>query len=445
MEPDDRPAPPQRPALDIGRSSGFGLGPVGATAAIAAIAAIVITTALAFVIPRIVERHLLDATAGSIERTVDAIATLIGGTENLSADDVDDLQAEIEHALIGREIVRVKIWDRSGTIVVSDEERLIGETYEMADDLLAAFDGETIYGEPDFTRPENRYEADLGDLREYYVPVHNESGQVEFVFEVYEMSGHIPSTVGQIRTAVWIALGVGTAILLAALGAAGITNARAEKEQRERSRRLIGQLLEIQEAERTRIVGSLHDDVGQPLYRIMFGLQASRKMVEEGSAAYDELTGLEELVRQVDTTLRNELTTLRQEPGVEIDLESALTELIEVVEADTGLDIDFAADTDRELPLAHRATLYRAAKEALTNVDRHANARRVSVRLVEGRDTTMIEVLDDGTGSVAAPGLGLTTTRDRLEAIGGGIVVSEARHGGTRFVAWVPNEPEESA
>jgi signal transduction histidine kinase len=142
--------------------------------------------------------------------------------------------------------------------------------------------------------------------------------------------------------------------------------------------------------------------------------------------------------------LRSELTKLRDEPGIEIDLELALAELVEVMESETNLNIDFVSDVDSDLPLPHRATLYRAAKEALTNVDRHAHADHVIVRLIEGRDSTMVEVIDDGAGSMGPAGLGLTTTKDRIEAIGGGIELADAKGGGTRFVAWVPRSSSES-
>ncbi|MCL1594687.1 MAG: histidine kinase [Actinomycetia bacterium] len=442
MEREREEASKVRPPLEVSEARGLRLGPVGTTAAIAAIASLLVAVALAIIIPGIVERHLLAGTAESIQTTVNDIAESIRPSDSLNAQDVEKLQTEVEHSLLGREIVRVKIWDRTGTIIVSDEARLIGLTFEMSDDLLAAFSGEVIYEEPDLSRTENVYERDLGDLREYYVPVDSGSQGIEIVFEVYELAAHVVDTVDEIRYAIWVALGIGAIVLLGALGAAAVTNARVEKDRRDRSRRLIGQLIEVREKERTRIVGSLHDDIGQPLYRIMFGLQASKGMIEPGSPVDDELTKLDQLVRDVDTTLRSELTALRQEPGVEIDLESALIELVEVVEGETDLDIDFIADVDAVLPLAHRATLYSATKEALTNVGRHAHADTVMVRLVEGGDSTMIEVVDNGSGTMGPPGLGLTTTRDRLEAIGGGILVSDARGGGTRFVAWVPNGGE---
>ncbi len=440
MKPAADRSPTERASLDVGRRGRFDLGFVGATAAVAAVAAVAVAAALAFVIPSIVERHLLEGTANSIHDTIHEIADSIGPAGNLSEENLEALQSQIDRSLLGREIVRVKIWNDDGTIVFSDEPRLIGINYGLSDDLLVAFNGDLVYETPSLTRPENVFERGLGDLREYYVPFHNSDEGVDFVFEVYEISDNLVDTVDNIRYAIWISLGLGAMALLAALAAATIANARAERRQKERSERLIRQLLEARDDERTRIIGALHDDIGQPLYRILFGLQATRAMVEQGSDAQNELLNLDSLVREVDATLRSELTALRDEPGVEIDLELALAELVEVAEAETDLEIDFESDVDADLPLAHRATLYRAAKEALTNVERHAHAVHVTVRLIEGRESTMVEVIDDGAGAIGNPGLGLTTTRDRLEAIGGGIQVEDAKGGGTRFVAWVPLE-----
>jgi len=440
MEPagDETQTQTQRPTLDVGRHGRFDLGFVGATAAVAAVAAVAVAVGLAFVIPGIVERHLLEGTANSIHDTMHEIAYSIDPAGNLTEENLEALQTQIDRSLLGREIVRVKIWNDSGIIVYSDEPRLIGTTYQLSDDLVAAFNGDLIFEKPTLSNPENEFERGLGDLREYYVPFHNSEQGVDFVFEVYELSDNLVETIGNIQYAVWISLGFGAVGLLVALAVATTANARAERRQKERSERLIRQLLEARDDERTRIIGALHDDIGQPLYRILFGLQASRAMIGQDSEAHEELANLDALVREVDATLRSELTALRDEPGVEIDLELALAELIEVTEAESDLTILFESDVVTDLPLAHRATLYRAAKEALTNVQRHAHAIHVTVHLVEGRDSTMVEVIDDGGGSSEGPGLGLTTTRDRLEAIGGGIRVEIAKGGGTRFVAWVP-------
>ncbi len=438
MEPLSGSEPKRRAQLDVRKGRRVDLGPVGATAVVAAFAAVAVAVILAVIIPDIVERHLLDAEANSIHDAVHEIAGLLDPGSDLTEADLAKLQSEVDRSLLGREVVRVKIWDDSGNILFSDESRLVGNTYAVSADLVAAFSGDLIYEEPDLTRPENLYEQGFGELREYYVPVDGGEQGIEIVFEVYELADKLVDTVTDIRNAVWMALGVGALLLLTALAAAGVANARAERRRQQRSERLISQLIEIREDERKRIVGALHDDIGQPLYRILYGLQATSGMVDEDSDVQQELSNLESLVREVDATLRSELTALREEPGVEIDLELALAELVEVMENETNLEIEFTSDVDTELPLPHRATLFRSAREALTNVDRHAHADHVTVRLIEGRDSTMVEVIDDGAGSLGVPGLGLTTTKDRLEAIGGGVAIDDALGGGTRFVAWVP-------
>ena len=303
MEPAPKHETTQRAPLEVGKRSRFDLGPVGATAIVAGVVAIAITIALGLVIPNIVEQHLLRSTANSIQTTVNEIASSTRPGHSLTEENASAFQDEVEHLLLGREIVRVKIWNAMGTIIFSDEERLIGRNYKMSHDIIAAFNGELIWEEPDLSRPENEYERGLGELREYYVPVDSGTQGVEVVFEVYELADALVETIANIRVAVWIALGSGTTILLVALTAAAVTNALAEGKRRARSERLISQLLEIQEDERTRIVGALHDDIGQPLYRILFGLQASRRMVDQGSEVDRELTRLDVLVREVDTAL----------------------------------------------------------------------------------------------------------------------------------------------
>jgi signal transduction histidine kinase len=105
-------------------------------------------------------------------------------------------------------------------------------------------------------------------------------------------------------------------------------------------------------------------------------------------------------------------------------------------------------DSDPPLPLVQN-TVYRVLQEALTNVARHAGARRVSVRLV--RDETMVElrVRDDGVGfepgavlagaaTVGRRGLGLQGMRERAALIGGAVQLESERGKGTMITARFP-------
>ena len=76
-------------------------------------------------------------------------------------------------------------------------------------------------------------------------------------------------------------------------------------------------------------------------------------------------------------------------------------------------------------------------QEALTNVTRHARARRAEVRLTYG-DELRVEVSDDGIGGSALPGNGIAGMRERAEALGGVLEAGPRPGGGFRVAARLP-------
>jgi len=76
------------------------------------------------------------------------------------------------------------------------------------------------------------------------------------------------------------------------------------------------------------------------------------------------------------------------------------------------------------------------------NVRIHAHATHVNIDVSRKRGNVLLEVSDDGSGVVGEPGLGITTMREHLEAIGGGVRLGPGRRGGTRLRAWVPAEEQ---
>ena len=85
-----------------------------------------------------------------------------------------------------------------------------------------------------------------------------------------------------------------------------------------------------------------------------------------------------------------------------------------------------------------RAVLFRAIREGVTNARKHASATVLTIRLSTTRTHIVAEVHDDGRGSSIESGLGLMTTRERLEAIGGTLDVGARGGRGTVFRATVP-------
>jgi two-component system, NarL family, sensor histidine kinase UhpB len=205
---------------------------------------------------------------------------------------------------------------------------------------------------------------------------------------------------------------------------------RLEVERRESGRRA----LLAQEAERARIAGGLHDEVGQVLTGVLLQLESEGRS-EEAKAA----------VRQALEEVRRIARELRPEMLEHLGLVSALTELSRKFAEHSGLVIErrFADDLP---PLSDDAELavYRIAQESLTNVARHAQASHVEVTLQPGPDSVVLRVVDDGRGLDEAAALnghgGLRGMRERAMLVGGALAVKRGHDGGVEVRLEVPAE-----
>lgn len=416
------------------------LGPVGRTVFVALVMSAVVAMVLGVAIPYRVEQYLVDGQIRSLSRVAGEMAH--DGLIPPPQGDIDAfgrLDDAVQHNLLGADTVRVKIWLPDGTVAYSDEPALVGAVFPLVEsELMDAFAGSPRAAVPDLGRPENAYERGMPPLREYYVPVQGPNGEVVAVFEVYQLAEPLDRTVGAIRRYTWSAIGLGIGLLAAFIATLVVRNGRSLVRGRRHAERLFGDLVRAQTEERRRIIGALHDDIGQTLYRLHYGIEDCRSRLADGGPSEEELEHLGALVREIDGALRAELRSLRYGSGEELSLGSALDELAEVTEMESDLRVDVRLDGECHLASVGRVALFRAAREAVTNVRKHARASRVTIRVDRVGGAVRLEVRDDGVGIRAVPGLGLTTTRERLEAIGGGLDVRRAPGGGTVLHAWVP-------
>jgi two-component system NarL family sensor kinase len=415
------------------------LGPLGRTVLIALAMSAVVALVLAVAIPHQVEHHLLEGEIRSIARIAGDMADA-----NLIPPDTDNavamavLDESVHVNLLGSDTVRVKIWSPDGTVVYSDAAELNGLSFPLSDDRIDAFNGRSRVESPNLSLAENVFERSLPPVREFYIPVADETGSVVSVFEVYRLVEPIEATVGNIRRYTWMSIAIGIGLLSLFIVTLIIVNGRALTRRRRLTVNLFSDLVKAQAEERTRIIGSLHDDIGQSLYRIHYGLEDTRSRVDSGDPIAEDLARLGVLVGNVDSTLRAELRLLQYGTGEELSLGSALDELVEVTEMETDLTVTVNVDTDCVLSPSSRVALFRAAREALTNVRKHALATTVEIQIHRTGKRVRLDVTDDGVGIIHDEGLGLTTTRERLESIGGGLKIKNGRNGGTRFAAWLP-------
>ncbi len=224
------------------------------------------------------------------------------------------------------------------------------------------------------------------------------------------------------------------------------TAAQLEANQA-RLRALATELSVTEERQRRELAADLHDHVGQPLALAKIKLSALKEILAwEGRGA-----ALEEAIRYLDEAIAasRSLTSKLSPPMLfEGKLEETLAWLAEQIEQRHGLKVTVQGTTESlTLPEPVRIILFRAVKELLTNVVKHARARWVQIFLDKQGPELCITMQDDGigfsheevVGKGARPrGFGLFSLRERLGQIGARLDLSSRPGQGTTVRLWAP-------
>jgi signal transduction histidine kinase len=205
--------------------------------------------------------------------------------------------------------------------------------------------------------------------------------------------------------------------------------------QRDSLRRVI----EGQELERRRLARELHDETGQALTSVLLGLKA----VERSDDVPTALAELRELVVATLQDVRRLAVELRPKALDDFGLSVALERLVQTFKEATGISVEFQSQLgEQRLPSEVETTLYRIVQESLTNVAKHAGARRVSILLVLRPGVVSALIEDDGHGFTEEDegrgGIGLSGMRERLALLDGRLTVESGPGTGTSLVAEVP-------
>ena len=186
--------------------------------------------------------------------------------------------------------------------------------------------------------------------------------------------------------------------------------------------------------ERERIAKDLHDGIIQSLFAVGMSLQGTALMAGNRDVGVRLETAVEEL-DSVIRDLRNYIFGLR--PGILADrqLDQALRDLGEQMAARSRETVEVTVDAELAARLSSRsADIVQLTREALSNVARHAQARRASVQLERRGPQAVLTVEDDGVGFAAntdSGGNGLRNMRERAAKLGGTLEVSTAAGKGT--------------
>jgi len=204
------------------------------------------------------------------------------------------------------------------------------------------------------------------------------------------------------------------------------------------TRHAVRALLEGQELERRRLARELHDETGQALASILLGLKSLERDLGE-----EPVARIRELVGSALSDVRRLTVELRPPALDDFGLAAALDRLASIITERSGLLIDVNAGVPAGmLSPEHETAIYRIVQEALTNIVKHAGAKRVSIVVAASGGSVRAVIEDDGSGfrvgSVREDALGLAGMRERAGLLGGRLDVDSAPGSGTTIVAEVP-------
>lgn len=200
-------------------------------------------------------------------------------------------------------------------------------------------------------------------------------------------------------------------------------------------------IAEARDEERRALRRELHDGFGPSLAGVALGLRAAGNLLETDPAAAAPLVAsmadeLDQRVEEVRTLARGLLPPILDELG----LVPALLELADRHRITGGLDVVVHAD-EVVTDAAVRQAVYGIVAEAVRNVVRHADATTCTINLATTDGQLVVTIDDDGSGLpvAPAPGVGLSSMRERASGIGGTFDLVR-RDRGTRVEVRVPLE-----
>lgn len=366
---------------------------------------------------------------------------LADGVVTENASDVARLSAAVKHGVLGPNVVRVKVWRGDGTIVYSDDPRLMGRTFVLdKEERTALKTNGTVAGISDLRSPDNVYDGGEGPLLEVYRAVHTPNG-TPLLLEVYFKYVSVEAQHKSLWTR-FAAVIVGSVVLLLAALLPLLRNLVRSLERGHAQRQLLLQrAVDASDSERRRIAALLHDGPVQELVGASYSLGAAGIRLK-GTEGARSLGDAEATIRATTETLRLLLVDLYPPSLAESGLEDALDLLAYNAEF-RGSTV--TVDVGRDLKLSERAAhlTFRVAREAIANAVKHGEGKPVLVTLRREHQQTVLTVTDDGPGFEAeslianpqATHFGIRILRDAVaeSGIDASLAVKSATNFGTSW------------
>ena len=420
-------------------------------------------------IERGVTRNSAAATALYVDSIIAPLLPDMQTSQMLDDSAAHALDETLAQGALGQQLLSFRLWRRDGTILYSSVKGQTGKRFEPSRNLKAAFDGLLVAEFDRVDDPESEKERESGEpLLEIYNPVRQPwSGEVVAVSEFYEVAPDLARDLTEAAIKSWLAVAGATLFFFLILSAIVLRGSRTIDAQ---SRALSERVAELsallkqnralqmrvgRAAQRTaalnerylrRIGADLHDGPAQLI--ALAALRLDGPVLSDNAAPFDTRqrealaikASLDDALEEI-RSICNGLVLPRIEAS---DLLEILTMAVRQHEQRTGSKVALTASgAPRTLSTSAKICTYRFVQEALNNGFRHGLGVAQSVTQSFDDDRIHVEVTDGGPGfdpnAVPAESIGLAGLRDRIESLGGSMVVRSS-HAGTRLTMSVGTE-----
>jgi signal transduction histidine kinase len=346
----------------------------------------------------------------------------------------------VSDAVLHAPVVHVKIWGPDGTILYADDLQLVGKRFASGAQILKGLGlHQTI------TKLSDPSESDSSGLLESYTHIQTPGPEgTPLLFETSQRLSSVAQGQRQLLEAFTPVLAVAlVAFALLLVPLAWVLARRVEQASAEREE-LLQHAIYVSDQERRRVAGDLHDGPVQELAGLAMRLSAQAERADsptEGAA----LRETAEAVRGSMRTLRSAIVGIYPPNLQAAGLGPAISDLTARLPAE-GLEVVLEVPDSAGYGPRVDELLFRACQEGLRNVEAHAAAEHVTVRVRRDGRLAVLEVRDDGRGISDGDAdraretghFGLQILRDVLRDNGGDLNLSAGDGGGTVMRAEVP-------
>jgi signal transduction histidine kinase len=434
------------------RAEARALRPVSVPRAVATflVAALLVLSVVGVVLA-LAQRHVATAEAIRDARTLtnleatDVIGPVLTDEALVPGQKYDALDKVVRERVLGSHVIRIKIWDRTGRIVYSDDRELVGKRFALGADEQEAFtSGHTSAEVTELDRAENIGERQFDKLLSVYLGVRTPTG-TPLLVETYSPY----SVITQSSRRMWLAslpvLLVGLVLLYLVQAPLAYRMARRLRDAQEERESLLLASLAASDRERAQIAADLHDGVVQGLSGTSMSLAAGAVTnVHTDPAAAATMSSAAADLRRWIRELRSLVVTITPPALHAQGLAASLADLAATLEL-RGLHVTVDVHDTEGLDEATETLLYRAAQEAIRNVVRHASATTVSITVGRENDELVLRVRDDGRGidrgdrtARRRGSVGLDLLGSLVTGHGGRLTVDGPPGGGTQLAVRLP-------